>query len=96
MKKKEGGYHGYCVELLELLIKEFPFKYDLQLVGDDKYGEMANGTWNGMIGELIRKVQTTETGRQHRESKKGATLTMAITLSILDRFAKFFYCCKEQ
>jgi len=30
----------------------------------------------------------------HRESKKGATLTMAITLSILDRFAKFFYCCK--
>jgi len=27
----------------------------------------------------------------HRESKKGATLTMAITLSILDRFAKFFH-----
>ena len=32
----------------------------------------------------------------HRESKKGATLSMAITLSILDRFAKFFHCCKEQ
>jgi len=30
-----------------------------------------------------------------RESKKGATRTMAITLSILDRFAKFFHCCKE-
>jgi len=31
--------------------------------------------------------------------KKGATLTMAITLSILDGFdgfAKFFHCCKEQ
>ena len=28
--------------------------------------------------------------------KKGATLTMAITLLILDRFAKFFHCCKEQ
>jgi len=26
----------------------------------------------------------------HRQSKKGATLTMAITLSILDRFAKIF------
>jgi len=25
----------------------------------------------------------------HHESKKGATLTMAIALSILDRFAKF-------
>ena len=32
----------------------------------------------------------------HRESKKGATLTMAITLSILGGFAKFFPCCKEQ
>jgi len=32
----------------------------------------------------------------HRESKKGATLSMAITLSILDRFTKFFHCCKEQ
>ena len=28
--------------------------------------------------------------------KKGATLTMAMTLSILDRFAKFFHCCKQQ
>ena len=25
-----------------------------------------------------------------------ATLTMAITLSILDGFAKFFHCCKQQ
>jgi len=32
----------------------------------------------------------------HRESKKGATLTMAITLSILHGFAKFFHCFKEQ
>jgi len=32
----------------------------------------------------------------HCESKKGATLIMAITLSILDRFAKFFHWCKEQ
>jgi len=29
----------------------------------------------------------------HRESKKGVTLTMAITLSILDRLAKLFHCC---
>ena len=28
--------------------------------------------------------------------KKGATLSMAITSSILDRFPKFFHCCKEQ
>jgi len=29
-------------------------------------------------------------------SQKGATLIMPITLSILDRFAKFFHWCKEQ
>jgi len=28
--------------------------------------------------------------------KKGATLTMAITLSILGGFAKFFHCWKDQ
>jgi len=32
----------------------------------------------------------------HRESEKGATLILAITLSILDRFAKFFHSCKQQ
>ena len=32
----------------------------------------------------------------HRESKKGATLTMTITLSVLGGFANFFHCCKEQ
>jgi len=31
----------------------------------------------------------------HRESKNGATLTMAITLSILDSFATFFLCYIE-
>jgi len=32
----------------------------------------------------------------HCESKKGATLTMATTLSILGRFAEFFHWRKEQ
>jgi len=32
----------------------------------------------------------------HRESKKGATITMTIALSILGGFAKFFHCSKEQ
>ena len=28
----------------------------------------------------------------HRESQKGAAVTMTVTLSILHRFAKFFHC----
>jgi len=45
-----------------------------------------------------QKCQTVANWRQYYtvSQKKGATLTMAITLSILDRFAKFFHCCKQQ
>ena len=32
----------------------------------------------------------------HCESEKGCHLTMAMTLSVLGGFAKFFHCCKEQ
>jgi len=28
--------------------------------------------------------------------KKDATITMGVILSVLDRFVKFFHCCKEQ
>jgi len=31
----------------------------------------------------------------HHESKKVPPVSMAIILSVLDRFAKFFHCCKE-
>ena len=64
-------------------------------------------TSGGVIAERVNTVETRDkvnpilsdaiaSRRVHRESKKGATLIMAITLSILDRFAKFCYCCKEQ
>jgi len=43
-------------------------------------------------GEGMRCAECT----LHCESKKGVTLAMAITLSILGAFAKFFHCCKEQ
>ena len=46
--------------------------------------------------QLIRRlISFTRIRLIHRQSKKGATLTMAVTSSVLDRFAKFFHCCKE-
>jgi len=63
---------------------------------------LLHGTRVAAVSQTLWCVQRMELrnfhrGRHlHRESKKGATLTMAITLSILDRFAKFFHCCKEQ
>ncbi|XP_054465871.1 glutamate receptor U1 [Anoplopoma fimbria] len=46
---------GYCIDLISELSRELGFKYKLNLVKDNRYGAMDNsGTWNGMIGEIIR------------------------------------------
>jgi len=55
--EKDGRYVGYCPDFLRLLTEIFPFNYDLRLVKDGKYGAEENGTWNGMIGELIARVK---------------------------------------
>ena len=49
---------GYSIDLAEALSKEMGFEYRFKLVDDNNYGMKSpvNGTWNGMIGELINKV----------------------------------------
>ena len=50
------GYEGFCIDLLNELRKKLQFEYDLELMetfGDKK----ADGTWDGIIGELTRKVR---------------------------------------
>jgi hypothetical protein len=59
-KKAQGNerYEGYCADLAQKLSEQISFfKYNLKLVSDNAYGaERADGTWNGMIGELQRGV----------------------------------------
>ncbi|KAL9962089.1 hypothetical protein ACROYT_G031159 [Oculina patagonica] len=60
MKKKhvDGSfsYEGYCIDLLNGLARNLKFTYEIYPSPDGLYGgETKNGTWNGMIGELIRK-----------------------------------------
>ena len=48
-------YEGICVDLIEELSKALQFNYTIRLTPDNapgKYDEQ-NGTWNGMIGELL-------------------------------------------
>lgn len=55
-------YEGFCVDMLKELADILKFKYRIRLVGDGLYGVPgANGTWTGMVGELISRVgsQTT-------------------------------------
>ncbi|XP_054163278.1 glutamate receptor ionotropic, kainate 2-like [Oppia nitens] len=48
-------FEGFSIDLIQELSKILHFKYEFRLVKDKGYGRPdANGTWNGMIGELIR------------------------------------------
>ena len=49
-------YQGYAIDLLEEIVKKTPFKYKINLVHDKAYGIPINGTWNGMVGELVDGV----------------------------------------
>ncbi|TKS81054.1 Glutamate receptor ionotropic, kainate 4 [Collichthys lucidus] len=49
-------YEGFCVDMLKELADILKFKYRIRLVGDGLYGVPgANGTWSGMVGELISR-----------------------------------------
>ncbi|XP_021323097.2 glutamate receptor ionotropic, delta-1 isoform X1 [Danio rerio] len=49
-------YKGFSIDVLDALAKILGFKYEMYQVADAKYGSpQANGSWNGMIGELIGK-----------------------------------------
>ncbi|KAG9348263.1 hypothetical protein JZ751_001998 [Albula glossodonta] len=51
-------YEGFCVDMLKELADILKFKYRIRLVGDGVYGVSgANGTWTGMVGELISRVR---------------------------------------
>jgi len=50
-------FEGFCADLADALAQKLEISYNLRPVIDNKYGaEMPNGSWNGMVGELIRKV----------------------------------------
>lgn len=57
-------YKGFSIDVLDALAKILGFKYDIYQVG--KYGSvLPNGSWDGMIGELIGKVSTFITINEH-------------------------------
>lgn len=50
-------YKGFSIDVLDALAKILGFKYEIYQVADGKYGSpTSNGSWNGMIGDLISKV----------------------------------------
>ena len=61
MKKKQDNgtitSEGYCIDLLNELARVLKFTYEIYYSPDGLFGGVyENGTWNGMIGELVSKV----------------------------------------
>uniref|UniRef100_A0A096M4N8 Glutamate receptor n=1 Tax=Poecilia formosa TaxID=48698 RepID=A0A096M4N8_POEFO len=58
---KEAGIYikrcckGFCIDILKKIAKSVKFTYDLYLVTNGKHGKKINGTWNGMVGEVVLK-----------------------------------------
>ena len=51
-------FEGYAADLAKKVADIVGFDYILKLVADNKYGENEkDGTWNGMVGELTRRVR---------------------------------------
>ena len=44
---------GFSLELMQEITKISNFTFETYIVKDGKFGEKINGTWNGVIGELI-------------------------------------------
>ena len=62
IKEEEDGtisYEGFCIDLLKQLAKMLHFTYEIYPSPDGQYGSITeNGTWDGMMGELVNKVST--------------------------------------
>lgn len=48
-------YEGYCIDLLKKLARKLHFRYIIQEVKDGQYGKINNGSWNGMVRELLER-----------------------------------------
>nr|CDS23919.1 glutamate receptor 2 [Echinococcus granulosus] len=55
-KPIKGEYEGFCVDLVQKLAEMINFKYKMKAVSDGQFGSLTNGSWDGMVGELLRRV----------------------------------------
>ncbi len=52
-------YEGFCVDMLRELADILKFSFKIKLVDDGLYGAPEpNGSWTGMVGELINRVSS--------------------------------------
>lgn len=59
LKQPDGSfvYEGYAIDLLKEIAKRHKFTYEIYEVPDGMYGAEINGTWNGVVKELLDGVR---------------------------------------
>ena len=50
-------FEGFCIDLASHIAKEIKQEFNICIVPDDMYGaQLDNGSWNGMLGQVVRQV----------------------------------------
>ena len=57
MSQSGGSYKGFLVDLLSEIMTRMNKKFQIRIAADRMFGrKQDDGTWNGMIGEVVRGV----------------------------------------
>ena len=56
IKDENGSYSGYCIDIMNAISRSLNFTYEVRIPDDKKYGTFENGTWNGLMKEIIDGV----------------------------------------
>ena len=55
-------YEGFCIDLMDKLSEILGFTYTLYLVEDGQFGgQNEDGSWNGLVGDLVNHVSHSNT-----------------------------------
>ncbi len=70
-KTGNDRFEGYLIDLIQKISEELKFDYNLYESPDGNYGSSnADGTWNGMINELIIGVRYRTSNCKKKKKKK--------------------------
>lgn len=73
-------YEGFCADLAVRVAEAVDFEFEIRLVKDEKYGaRMEGGEWNGMVGELTKRVSHVESLPVDRRCTSGCTYGIRIS-----------------
>ena len=59
--EEDGQFKGFCIDILNEIANKMNFRYTIYKVPDNQYGSQnENGSWDGMIRELMDKASFPE------------------------------------